>query len=74
MYKEETKTNKLRCPLSLDQLQDPRRQSERNQKHYGERDLWEYYLRSLHAAVSMQKTYSTWQIFVQTFSAPCDHL
>jgi len=40
MYKEETKTNKRQCPHSSEQVQDPWRQSKRNQENYGWKALW----------------------------------
>ena len=35
---KETKTNKSQCPLSSVRVQDPQRQSKRNQNDYGGKD------------------------------------
>jgi len=43
----ETKTNNRQCPCSSVQVQDQWRQSKRNQKDYGEKDLWKRWVLSL---------------------------
>ena len=44
--KQETKTNKRQCQLSSVQVQDPWRQSGRNQNDYGGKDLWKRWVLS----------------------------